>query len=65
MKVGVVETNGHQNYRRWAELQSFHPCCGSPWMAVENGCFPLNDDFYARSGGILQDSEHYLGLVLR
>lgn len=65
VKVGVVETNGHQNYKRWAELQSFHPCCGSPWMSVENGCFPLNDDFYARSGGILNDSEHYMGLVLR
>ena len=65
VKVGVVETNGHQNYRRWAELQSFHPCCGSPWMTVRKGCFELDEDFHARSGGILLDSEHYLGLVLR
>lgn len=65
IKVGVVETNGHQNYRRWAELQSFHPCAGSPWMQVRDGCFPLDADFYARSGGILQDSPHYLGLVLK
>lgn len=65
VKVGVVETNGHQNYRRWAELQSFHPCAGSPWMQVQNGCFPLDADFYARSGGTLMDSAHYLGMVLK
>jgi L-alanine-DL-glutamate epimerase-like enolase superfamily enzyme len=65
VKVGVVETNGHQNYKRWAELQSFHPCAGSPWMTVQDGCFQLDEDFYARSGGILADSEHYLGLVLK
>lgn len=63
LRVGVVETNGHQNYRRWETMQSFHPRTGSPWMAVSNGCFHLDDDFYACSGGMLEDSEHYLNLV--
>jgi len=63
VKVGVVETNGHQNYRRWETLQSHHPCAGSAWMKVSDGCFELDADFYSRSGGILQDSPHYLDLV--
>jgi L-alanine-DL-glutamate epimerase-like enolase superfamily enzyme len=63
LRVGVVETNGHQNYRRWETLQSFHPRSGSSWMDVNDGCFVLDEDFYARSGGILEDSEHYMDLV--
>ncbi|MBN2450088.1 MAG: L-alanine-DL-glutamate epimerase [Lentisphaeria bacterium] len=63
MAVGVVETNGHQNYARWPVLQGFHPCSGAAWMTPREGCFVLDDDFYARSGGILQDSPHYLDLA--
>jgi hypothetical protein len=63
LRVGVVETNGHQNYRRWETLQSYHPRAGSSWMDVQDGCFVLNDDFYASSGGILEDSEHYMELA--
>ena len=64
MKIGVVETNGHQNYRNWEALQSYHPQAGAPWTTVQNGCFELSDDFFRRSGGILHDSEHYAGLVI-
>ncbi len=61
--VGVVETNGHQNYANWDRLQSYHPAAGASWMDVEDGCFVLDDEFFERSGGILEDSPHYLGLV--
>ena len=63
MKIGVVETNGHQNYKHWADMQSYHPAAGSKWMQTKGGCFELDNDFYARSGGILEDSEHYRKLV--
>ncbi|MBC8872738.1 MAG: L-alanine-DL-glutamate epimerase [Planctomycetes bacterium] len=63
MKIGVVETNGHQNYSQWAALQTYHPCHGAPWMAVTDGLFHLDDDFYARSGGIFDASEHYASLI--
>lgn len=63
MTIGVVETNGHQNYRRWAELQQFHPAAGAPWTSVKNGCFELTPEFYDRSAGILDDSQHYSDLV--
>ncbi len=63
LKIGVVETNGHQNYKNWQQLQTYHPCSGSSWTEVRDGCFILNEDFYANSGGVLQDSPHYMQLV--
>jgi hypothetical protein len=63
LKIGVLETNGHQNYRDWEVLRSYHPACGAPWMNTVDGLFHLDDDFYARSGGIFTPSEHYVELL--
>jgi len=60
MKIGVLESNGHQNYRDWEEMMKYHPCCGAAWTRSVNGLFRLDDDFYARSGGIFETSPHYL-----
>ena len=63
MKVGVLESNGHQNYRDWEKLKSHHPCFGAEWTRMEKGLFKLGEDFYRRSGGILETSEHYKKLL--
>lgn len=63
VKIGVVESNGAQNYRNWRQMVSYHPCFGAPWVEPVNGIFHLDDDFYARSGGILEISQHYLALA--
>jgi L-alanine-DL-glutamate epimerase-like enolase superfamily enzyme len=60
--LGLLETNGHQNYRRWNELQSFHPCFGKGWLETKQGIFNLDNDFYEKSGGIFLPSNHYLNL---
>jgi L-alanine-DL-glutamate epimerase-like enolase superfamily enzyme len=60
---GMLETNGHQQYRRWNEMVSWHPCADAPWRRVQNGVFELGDDFYARSACIFDESPHYRGLV--
>ena len=62
IKVGVVETNGHQNYKRWDTLCSYHPRAHALWTKVTGGCFTLGDDFFNESAGILEDSEHYFNL---
>ena len=62
IKVGVVETNGHQNYKRWETLCGYHPRAHAPWTKVSGGCFMLGDDFFNESAGILEDSDHYLNL---
>jgi hypothetical protein len=61
-RVGLLETNGHQNYRRWPEMMSYHPCRGAPWTEPRGGVFELDEDFYRRSGGIFETPEHYLAL---
>lgn len=63
LKIGVLETNGHQNYRDWEQMRSHHPCFDAPWMHTVQGLFRLDDDFYNRSGGILEISPYYLKLV--
>lgn len=63
MSVGMMETNGHQQYRDWRRMESYHPCADASWRRVRGGVFELGDDFYARSGCILESSAHYEGLV--
>lgn len=63
MTIGVVETNGHQNYAHWPAMQGYHPAADAPWTRVQRGCFRLDERFFTTSGGILQDSAHYLDLV--
>ena len=62
VKGGLMEANGHQNYKRWDELKSFHPLAGASWTRWEDGAFPLDEQFYATSGGIFLPSAHYDGL---
>ena len=63
VNFGMLETNGHQQYRRWSEMVSWHPCADAPWRKVEQGVFVLGDDFYARSGCIFEEPSHYRALV--
>lgn len=62
VKGGLMEANGHQNYKRWDELKSFHPSAGASWTDWDDGAFPLDDEFYSTSGGIFLPSAHYDGL---
>jgi L-alanine-DL-glutamate epimerase-like enolase superfamily enzyme len=57
--TGLLETNGHQNYRNWETMRSYHPSPGASWSKTERGVFNLDEDFYTTSGGIFSPSEHY------
>jgi len=61
--LGLLETNGHQNYANWEKMKSYHPCAGADWTITQNGVFELSEDFYAKSGGIFMKSEHYAKLL--
>ena len=65
LSLGLVETNGHQNYRNWEAMRRYHPSFGAPWTQPVKGVFRLDADFYARSGGIFQPSPHYEALFRR
>ncbi len=58
--LGLLETNGHQNYRNWETMFSYHHCNGASWTRTKDGVFELNEDYYEKSGGIFMDSEHYI-----
>ena len=64
MKIGVLESNGAQNYKNWEQMTAYHPCAGAPWISSEKGIYCLDDDFYRQSGGIFQVSEHYQSLLV-
>ncbi|MSU50065.1 MAG: L-alanine-DL-glutamate epimerase [Opitutus sp.] len=57
--LGLLETNGHQNYRNWETMRSCHPSPDAPWARTMRGVFELGADYYAQSGGIFQTSPHY------
>ena len=57
--LGLVETNGHQNYRNWETMRSYHSAPEAPWAKTTRGVFELDADYYARSGGIFAMSPHY------
>jgi L-alanine-DL-glutamate epimerase-like enolase superfamily enzyme len=65
LSLGLVETNGHQNYRNWEAMRRHHPCFGASWTVPEKGVFHLDEDFYARSGGIFLPSPHYEAMFRR
>ncbi|MEN9638021.1 MAG: hypothetical protein RL077_6425 [Verrucomicrobiota bacterium] len=57
--LGLLETNGHQNYRNWETMRSYHPAPAAAWAQTAGGVFALDADFYARSGGIFSAQPHY------
>ncbi|HOJ10783.1 MAG TPA: hypothetical protein PK733_09345 [Clostridiales bacterium] len=63
MKIGVLESNGHQNYCNWKKMKEYHPCYGAEWIETVDGIFSLDEEFYLESGGIYKESKHYESLV--
>jgi hypothetical protein len=59
LELGLLETNGHQNYTRWQEMKSYFPYSGVSWSEARGGIFELNDDYYRSSGGIYAPLPHY------
>ena len=62
MNLGLLETNGHQNYKNWDKMVSYHPYPDASWRKTKDGLFFLNNDYYQKSGGIFNDSIHYMNL---
>ncbi len=59
MKIGVLESNGSQNYVNWEQMGSNHPCFGKWDTAPADGIYTVNDTFYGRSGGLFAKNDYY------
>lgn len=57
--LGLVESNGHQNYKNWNTMMTYHPRKDAPWVHVKQGVYELNDEFYKTGGGIFDPMPHY------
>ncbi len=62
MDIGLMETNGHQFYKNWNTLETYHPRAGAEWTQTKNGVFTTGRSFYDESGGIFLPSAHYEAL---
>jgi len=63
--LGLLETNGHQNYRNWETMRRHLPLPDAPWTRTTRGVFQLDADYYARNGGVLMASPYYEGIFPR
>lgn len=63
--LGLIESNGHQNYRNWKRMMGYHPHKEGSWVKAKNGVYRLNKDFYENSGGIFKRSGHYENMFSR
>jgi hypothetical protein len=57
--LGLVESNGHQNYRNWSTMLGYHPRRNAPWVNVNRGVYELSNEFYRTGGGIFDPMPHY------
>lgn len=57
--LGLLESNGHQNYLNWSTMMGYHPRKDAPWVKSVKGVYELNEEFYLSGGGIFDSSDHY------
>lgn len=57
--IGLQETNGHQYYKEWDRMMSYHPRANATWTQTKNGVYITDKSFYKESGGIFYPSPHY------
>jgi L-alanine-DL-glutamate epimerase-like enolase superfamily enzyme len=63
LTIGVMESNGPQNYVNWDAMRAVHPAAGADWIDPRDGLFHLGDAFWARNGGILEMPAGYRKLL--
>jgi len=59
MDIGLLETNGHQYYKNWDKMMTYHPKAGATWTQTRKGVYLTDKSFYEESGGIFEPSAHY------
>lgn len=57
--IGLQETNGHQYYKNWDTMLTYHPRANASWIKTKKGVYVTDKSFYEESGGIFYPSAHY------
>lgn len=57
--IGLMESNGHQNYVNWQAMEQRTPFYKEPWHEVRDGFYHTSDQFYESGGGIFDPIPYY------
>jgi len=63
--LGLMESNGHQNYKNWDTMTGYHPRSDAPWINVRDGVYELNEEYYRTGGGIFDPMPHYESMFVQ
>ncbi|MFA6913318.1 MAG: hypothetical protein WCQ61_09420, partial [Proteiniphilum sp.] len=58
-QIGLMESNGHQNYVNWQSMEQRTPFFTEPWHKVKGGFYHTSDQFYKQGGGIFDPIPYY------
>jgi L-alanine-DL-glutamate epimerase-like enolase superfamily enzyme len=58
-ELGLLESNGHQNYSNWDKMMNYHPLKDASWVKAKNGIYETGPDYYKTGGGIFDPMPHY------
>ncbi len=59
ISVGLQEANGHQYYKNWDKMVSYHPMPRAPWVEPDQGVYHTEAPFFEHGGGIFSAMPHY------
>lgn len=59
MKIGVLESNGSQNYVNWQKMNSYHTGSHLWETQPQQGIYTVRDLFYEKSGGLFEAGAYY------
>lgn len=57
--LGLVESNGHQNYTNWERMKKYYPQHAAPWIEPQKGFYQANAEFFKNGGGVFEPIPHY------
>jgi L-alanine-DL-glutamate epimerase-like enolase superfamily enzyme len=63
--LGLLESNGHQNYKNWESMMDWHPRKNASWVHAGKGIYELGSEFYKTGGGIFDPIPHYENMFLK
>lgn len=64
IKIGVLESNGPQNYANWEAMKTYHPLyIPGKELDSQEGLFRLDEDFYRLTGGMFCEAPYYQNLI--
>lgn len=63
--IGLVESNGHQNYVNWEQMQRYFPRHDASWVNVREGFYHTDEEYFNNGGGVLDPIPHYEEMFIK